>query len=210
MYINRYISSSSHLRTYGLRYCRSRSLQSVQKLQIQTRSFSNDKNKLAEFLSVWKDNIKEEMVGQKLDDLPPANPEHEDKGIASRFLHQLKENFEEDIKKEFKGRLPENPFGGGQQGFKFSGSLAARRILRSFLENCHKEHAQKIANEMGVQLRSIDFDTSEATPRALIDAPNATEEQVQTLAERVRNECPMASVNRATGGKDVEFIKVRK
>jgi len=170
---------------------------------VQLRQFSNNNDKLSEFISVFKDNLKEEMMGQKLNQIPSANPEHEDKNLASRFLHQLKENFEDDLKEELKNKLPKgSPFGSG--GF---GGLP-RKFLKGFLENCHKSHALQIARQEGINLRSINFDTSDAnSPKALIDAPGASEDEIKRLGARVRDECPMTGLNRAAGGKDVEFVK---
>jgi len=197
---------------------RSSLVQSIKK-NISRRYFCSD-NKLSQFLGHFTRNLKAEMMGQTPESLPPPDHlnEHADKNQPVRFLHAFRENFQLKMQKERATKVPQNPFGAAGNGGGFGPSVGpgggglpgGGNFLQWFLENCHRSHAQEIAHQMGVNLRSIDFQTQGSNAKAFLDVPGASEEQVKLLSERIKNECPMTQVNRAAGNEDVEFVRVRK
>eukprot|EP00760_Papus_ankaliazontas_P014925 PhM_4_TR1617/c0_g1_i1/m.5206 len=72
------------------------------------------------------------------------------------------------------------------------------------LQQCSQAHAAEIAVELGVDVRSVkvQFESvKQSDPKAVkdeqkvvayIDAPQATEEEMEMVVSRIRKECPMA------------------
>ncbi|CCW70283.1 unnamed protein product [Phytomonas sp. Hart1] len=74
-------------------------------------------------------------------------------------------------------------FGGGPFG----------DFIDKALEWCSRSHALDIARRNGIDLHDIRFEkTSEGGVRVMVDAPNASQLQIEELGRRVQEECPIA------------------
>ena len=84
-------------------------------------------------------------------------------------------------------------FGGG------GGGGGPNNFLDQMLEWCSMNHARDIARRQGIDLRDIKFHhLPDGGVKVQVEAPNATEEQVKQLGERVAEECPIARFRKAT------------
>eukprot|EP00906_Rhabdomonas_costata_P006297 RCo009233 len=90
-------------------------------------------------------------------------------------------------------------------------------MMLSMLEHCQKAHAMDLARRMGVPVKAIRFERGRAGEsagilreppvlRVLVDAPQASPEQVRLLSDAVSRECPMAAVNSRTRSVDVRWV----
>lgn len=96
---------------------------------------------------------------------------------------------------------------GGSSGFKsFGSSLGGENgpggVLNSFmnkaLEWCSTSHAHDIARQEGIDMKDIRFEyLKDGSVRVFIEAPNATQQQIERLGERVEAECPVARFRKA-------------
>ncbi|CCW65766.1 unnamed protein product [Phytomonas sp. EM1] len=77
-------------------------------------------------------------------------------------------------------------FGGGPGG-PFGG------LIDKALEWCSRSHALDIARQEGIDIRDICFKkTSDGGVNVMVDAPNASQLQIEALGRRVQEECPVA------------------
>lgn len=103
---------------------------------------------------------------------------------------------------------------------------ALKGTFLQMLKLCEESHARSVARQMGVDLKDIrfvqegdqvwgDFISVDNTNqlytwykvKALITAPNASQEDINMLGVRVQQECPMAKMNSASRTFHVEWKK---
>lgn len=92
--------------------------------------------------------------------------------------------------------------GGGGSGRGLGGSIfnalggagqPLGGLFNKALEWCSTAHAQDIARQEGIELRDIKFEsTPDGGVRVVVDAPNASQQQIEQLGRRVEVECPVA------------------
>ena len=92
------------------------------------------------------------------------------------------------------------PFGGGGGGG--GGGGFGTSLLNKMLEMCSVSHARQTAQRMGMDLRDIKFTFNGQKVDVAIDAPNASQEQIEALGRTVQQECPVA---RFYGSKNLEM-----
>ena len=89
-----------------------------------------------------------------------------------------------------------NPFGGGGLGGLFD----------KMLEHCSVGHAHTIARRMGVNLKDIKFNVAQnGEVNVQVDAPGATQQQIEELGRQVQEECPVARFRKTTMNNQKEM-----
>ncbi|ETO17468.1 hypothetical protein RFI_19854 [Reticulomyxa filosa] len=86
-------------------------------------------------------------------------------------------------------------------------------LFLSLLKSCQEGHAHSIAQQMNVQLNRIRFETfldpvsRKTKVMALVEGKNISDNDLQTLAQRVSKECPLAQMNRLFGKEEIIWVK---
>lgn len=86
-------------------------------------------------------------------------------------------------------------------GSSLGGGNGSGGVLNSFLnkalEWCSTSHAYDIARQEGIDVKDIKFEhLKDGNIQVFIDAPNASQQQIERLGERVEVECPVARMRK--------------
>lgn len=120
----------------------------------------------------------------------------------------------------FFGGFGNNTDSGGSKffGSSFGGGNGPGGVLNSLmdkaLEWCSTSHAYDIARQEGIDMKDIKFEhMKDGSVRVLIDAPHATQLQIERLGERVEQECPVARMRAApvkgkTDGPKMKWLRL--
>lgn len=109
-----------------------------------------------------------------------------------------------------------NVFGAAKNGESFfspfkNGDFGS--LFDKALEWCSVSHAHEIAKRKGIDLRDIKFETlPNGSIHVFVDAPHATQQQIQSLGEEVMQECPLAKFRQSqvknSPGKQMEWLRL--
>lgn len=71
------------------------------------------------------------------------------------------------------------------------------------LEWCMRSHAYGVAQRQGIDLRDIHFEFNKETGQTTVhvDAPNATQAQIEAFGQTVAEECPVARFRKSAAGQ---------
>ena len=88
---------------------------------------------------------------------------------------------------------------------KYESSCSTKAAKMALLESCAIAHAAEVAADMGIDVSSIHFVEAGQNMSALgkneqksgviayIEAPNATDEDLDVFVRRIKKECPVAA-----------------
>lgn len=103
--------------------------------------------------------------------------------------------------------LPKNPHIYNVRPFFGPISSFFKNAFLQAMKHCEEAHAHAIAQNMGIDFKGIQFRVEKNKVISLIDAPNASQEKVKLLAERIEQECPMAMANNFMKQFEIEWRK---